>query len=198
MNGFRQIPVTMAESLGFRGDEAVPVAISACLLGEPVRYDGRDKSWSEAIACARENRAIRLVPLCPEVGCGLGVPREPMRLEGDPDCPRAMTITSRIDQTERLQAWSERCVAELVAGGVRGFLLKSRSPSCGVNRVPVHDSQGVPRPVGMGLFAGVCRRRFPGLPLVEGDPALDRTHLLTFLERVRSVGIPTGGEARSW
>jgi len=82
--------------------------------------------------------------VCPEVECGFPVPREAMRLVGDPAHPRLVTTRTNVDHTERMAAWAQRRVAELEREGLCGFVFKSNSPSSGMERVRVYDSNGVP------------------------------------------------------
>jgi uncharacterized protein YbbK (DUF523 family) len=132
------------------------VGISACLLGQAVRYDGAHK-LAPALVGALADR-VDWVPVCPEVGAGLGTPREPMSLVGE----RVLGNRSGADYTAPLAAFTAAELDRLTAVGLAGFVLKSRSPSCGV----------APQP---GLFARALRARFPGLPIAEetdlGDPA---------------------------
>ncbi|MBF0179214.1 MAG: DUF523 domain-containing protein [Magnetococcales bacterium] len=147
------------------------IGVSACLLGMPVRYDGGHKA--SAALMAIEGAGVSWMPICPEVECGLGIPREPMRLEAEPDALALRTVTTRLDHTHRLIAWCAWRLDGLERAGVAGFVFKSRSPSCGLAGVPVCDAQGHPVGEGAGLFARACGQRFPGLPLVEGDRVVD-------------------------
>lgn len=106
------------------------IAVSACLLGEPVRYDGQAK-FSAAV---RGGLALlaELVPLCPEVGAGMPVPREPVDLCGAADAPRLIGCLTGEDWTLRVQAWIDAALDRCAELGVSGFVLKARSPSCGV------------------------------------------------------------------
>lgn len=158
---------------------AIRIGISSCLLGMNVRYDGGHKAWPLAGPLAQAG--VRFIPLCPEAECGLGVPREPMRLEGEPACPVLKTLVSRVDQTHRVMDWSVKRLESLAGEGVRGFLLKSRSPSCGVSEVPIHDAHGGAKPQGMGIFARACQNRFPDLLLVEADKIADWQTAQAFL-----------------
>jgi uncharacterized protein YbbK (DUF523 family) len=149
------------------------IGVSSCLLGEKVRYDGADKRDPDLIDTL--GRLFTLVGVCPEVGCGLPVPREPMRLEGDPSSPRLITIESRIDLTGQLLNYCVHRVAELEREGICGFILKKNSPSCGLQMVQLYQG-GEPSGHGRGLFAAQLVRRFPLLPIAEeeilGDPVL--------------------------
>src|SRR5512133_670591 len=89
----------------------ITIGVSACLLGEHVRYDGghkHDRYITDVLG-----RYFSFVPVCPEVGCGLPIPRESMRLEGDPASPRLMTGKSRVDLTGQMSAFCEKKVKEL-------------------------------------------------------------------------------------
>jgi uncharacterized protein YbgA (DUF1722 family)/uncharacterized protein YbbK (DUF523 family) len=154
----------------------IRLGISTCLLGQQVRYDGGhqlDRFITETLG-----RYVEFVPVCPEVESGLGVPREPMRLVGDPAAPRLLTVRTRIDHTERLLAWAQTRVQELEAEDLCGFIFKSKSPSSGMERVKVYTDppSGSPVTKGVGLFARLFMEHFPLLPVEdEGrlhDPAL--------------------------
>ena len=174
------------------------IGISSCLLGEKVRYDGGHKldCWLTGILGPH----VVFVPVCPEMGAGLPVPRETMRLEGEPDAPRLVTTGSRVDLTERMLAFCRAGVVELEEEELCGFVFKKGSPSCGLFRVKAYR-RGRGRG-GRGLFARAVAEHFPNLPVEEegrlNDPAV-REH---FLERVfaycrwqefcRSDGSPDG------
>lgn len=162
-------------------DSRIRIGISSCLLGERVRYDGGHKRDSVLIHALGKHFA--LVPVCPEVGCGMPTPREAMRLEGDPADPRLIAIESRIDLTGRMRSYCLEKVAELEREGVCGFVCKENSPSCGSHQVQVYR-QGVATGKGRGLFAAQLLRRFPLLP-VEGEGSLaDPVLRENFIQRV--------------
>lgn len=109
---------------------SIKIGVSSCLLGEPVRYDGGHKH-DHYITDILGN-CFSLVPVCPEVGCGLPVPREAMRLEGDPEAPRLLTHQSRGDLTAPMLAFCAAKVKELEQEDLCGFIFKKNSPSCGL------------------------------------------------------------------
>ena len=85
-------------------EEKIKIGISACLLGQPVRYDGghqRDRYLIDTLG-----QYMEYVPVCPEVETGLGIPRETLRLVGDPESPRLLTTKTRIDHTDRMKQWA--------------------------------------------------------------------------------------------
>lgn len=146
------------------------IAVSACLLGEPVRYDGLLKTCP-AVTQELARRAD-LVPLCPETGAGMPVPREPVDLFGDAAAPRMRGVHTGEDWTGRVNAWIEAALDRCAAAGVAGFVLKARSPSCGVGTAALYAEPGAAPARADGLLAAAIGRRFPGLPLVE-DEGLD-------------------------
>jgi uncharacterized protein YbgA (DUF1722 family)/uncharacterized protein YbbK (DUF523 family) len=162
--------------------EKIRLGISACLLGEKVRYDGGHKR--DAFLADTLGRFVEYVPVCPEAECGLGVPREPMRLVGDPSAPRLVTVRTGVDHTDRMKAWAAERLDDLAKRDLCGFVFKSRSPSSGMERVKVYGLGGVPSKDGRGIFAAAFLARFPGLPAEEegrlGDPALREN----FVERI--------------
>lgn len=158
------------------------VGISTCLLGEPVRYDGQHKH--DRFLTDTLGRYIEWVPVCPEVECGLPTPREAMRLVGDPESPRLVTVRTDRDMTERMREFARKRVEELEREHLCGFVFKSGSPSSGMERVKVYDENGVPRKVGVGLFAREFMEHFPLLP-VEDDGRLHDPHLReNFIENI--------------
>jgi uncharacterized protein YbgA (DUF1722 family)/uncharacterized protein YbbK (DUF523 family) len=143
----------------------IRVGISSCLLGEPVRFDGghkRDPYLVETLGAFFE-----YVPVCPEYEAGLGVPREAMRLVGDPAAPRLVTQKTGIDLTARMERWIAGRLRGLAAGDLCGFIFKSGSPSSGMERVKVYDEKGNSRKSGSGLFARAFMERFPLVPVED-------------------------------
>jgi len=145
--------------------DRVRIAVSACLLGENVRYDGGHKYDSYV---AEELAAhCELVPLCPEMEAGMGVPREPVHLVGDPAAPRMIGNQSGEDWTVRVGALVRERVTQLGAMRIAGCVLKSRSPSCGIDGVDVAAEDGRLEPIGRGLLAAQLRRQLPSLPVEQ-------------------------------
>jgi uncharacterized protein YbgA (DUF1722 family)/uncharacterized protein YbbK (DUF523 family) len=161
----------------------IRMGISACLLGQNVRYDGGhrlDGYLRDALG-----RFVDWVPVCPETECGLGVPREPMRLVDDGGNLRLVTRQTGIDHTGRMLAWSKKRVPELAKLDLCGFVFKSKSPSSGMAGVKVYPpGGGPPKKNGTGLFAAEIMRAFPLMP-VEDDGRLNDAGLReNFIERV--------------
>jgi uncharacterized protein YbbK (DUF523 family) len=158
------------------------VGISACLLGEEVRYDGGHKRAQFLIDAL--GPSVQWVPICPEVEAGFGTPREPIHLTRVDGIVRLVTVTTARDVTPPMEDFIRRRIAELRLEGLSGYILKSNSPSCGLERVAIFDRQGSVTEPGRGLFAEALVRAFPGLP-VEEEGRLSDPHLLeAFVERV--------------
>lgn len=159
----------------------IRIGISSCLLGQKVRYDGGHKH-NEYIT-ETLGRIFEFVPFCPEVAIGMGVPRPPIRLvkTGGGVQARGVDDPSR-DVTARLMAYAETVAPKL--RGVSGYILKSRSPSCGLERVAVHDPRG--RPVGLasGVYAGRLLALLPALPFEDEERLMDPRLRKNFIERV--------------
>lgn len=160
----------------------IKLGISSCLLGEKTRYDGGHK-WERWLT-ATWGPYLKFVPVCPEAECGLGVPREPMRLVGDPGAPRLLTVETRQEHTEQLLRWTEKRLAELEQEDLWGFIFKSGSPSCGPAGVNVYDARGVPGKRGAGLFAAGFRTRFPLLPVADEGHLADPRLRNNFISRL--------------
>ncbi len=162
--------------------EKIRLGISACLLGENVRYDGGhalDRFLRDTLGTY-----IQYVPVCPEVECGFGVPRETLRLVGDPKRPRLVTGRTGIDHTARMEAWAGKRAAELDREDLSGFIFKSGSPSSGMERVKVYDDRGVPRKIGVGLFARIFMEHFPLTPVEEDGRLHDPILRENFIDRI--------------
>lgn len=160
----------------------IRLGISACLLGEKVRYDGGhklDHYLKETLG-----RYVEWVPVCPEVDMGLTVPREPMRLVGDPVSPRLVTLRTGVDYTDRMVRWAEEQMQELSLIDLQGFIFKSRSPSSGMKGVKVYGKSGVPSGTGIGIFAREFMSRFPLLPVEDDGRLQDPSIRENFIERL--------------
>lgn len=160
----------------------IKLGISTCLLGENVRYNGSHKL--DHFLVDTLGRYVTYVPVCPEVECGLGVPRESMRLVGEPAKPRLVTTTTKIDKTDQMLAWAARKLDVLAGEELCGFIFKSDSPSSGMERVKVYNVKGVPVRTGIGLFARAFMERFPLLPVEEEGRLHDLALRENFIESI--------------
>jgi uncharacterized protein YbgA (DUF1722 family)/uncharacterized protein YbbK (DUF523 family) len=162
--------------------QKIKLGISTCLLGENVRYDGGHKL--DRFLTDTLGQYVEYLPVCPELECGLGVPRESMHLEGDPAFPRLVTIRTKQDLTDRMVRWAERRVSELEKEDLCGFIFKSDSPSSGMERIKVYTDKGMPVKKGVGIFAGIFMNHFPLLPVEDEGRLQDPEIRENFIERI--------------
>lgn len=148
----------------------IPVGISQCAMGDPVRFNGGHKH--SKVCTGLLSQCFEYVPLCPEVAIGMGVPRKPIHLlvekgSAPVDAVRVVGVEdSDVDVTEPLRDYADSVVPELAR--VRGYIFMQNSPSCGLYGVRRYldnghsiDSEGV------GLFARRLQQHFPHLPMEE-------------------------------
>jgi len=162
--------------------EKIKLGISTCLLGENVRYDGGHKL--DRFLTDTLGQYVEYVPVCPEVECGLGVPRESMHLEGNPDSPRLVTTRTKQDMTERMVRWAQKRVVELEKEDLCGFIFKNDSPSSGMEGIRVYNKKGLPVKKGVGIFARIFMDRFPLLPVEDEGHLHDPELRENFIERI--------------
>jgi len=160
----------------------IRLGISTCLLGQKVRYDGGHKL--DRFLTDTLGQYVEYVPVCPEVECGFGIPREAFRLVGDPESPRFVTSRTHQDYTERMMQWAERRVIELEEEGLCGFIFKSNSPSSGMERVKVYGEKGMPVKKGRGIFARIFIEYFPLVPVEDEGRLHDPRLRENFVERI--------------
>ncbi len=162
--------------------EKIRVGVSSCLLGNPVRYDGghkHDRYITDILGSYFD-----FLPLCPEVECGLPIPRETMRLTGDIENPKLVTTRTGIDHTEQMQRFCNNKIEELETEDLCGFIFKKDSPSSGLYRVKVYGPSGQAQKSGRGLFAAAFVKGFPHIPVEEEGRLHDAPLRENFIERV--------------
>jgi uncharacterized protein YbgA (DUF1722 family)/uncharacterized protein YbbK (DUF523 family) len=178
------------------------IGISACLLGQEVRFDGshkRDRFLTEAFADYAE-----WVSVCPELEMGLGVPRPTLRLEKDGDQTRLIMPKTGEDYSEQMATFAEERVDRLTALKLDGYVLKSRSPSCGMERVKIYPhagSSGSFASKGVGHFAAVLMKCLPNLPVEEEgrmhDPPLRENFVSRLFAYQRWQALVANGVTRA-
>ncbi len=180
-------------------DERIRIGISTCLLGEQVRYDGghkRDRFLTDVLG-----GYVDWVSVCPELEVGMGVPREAVRLVGSASKPRMVGIDSGEDWTGRMESYASKRVAQLGKLDLCGYILKSKSPSCGMERVKIYSGKGAPSKNGVGIFAEAWIRGHPLIPVEEegrlNDPVLRENFIVRVfayhrLRRLMSGRFTTG------
>jgi uncharacterized protein YbgA (DUF1722 family)/uncharacterized protein YbbK (DUF523 family) len=163
-------------------DRAIRIGISSCLLGEAVRFDGGHKR--DPFLTDTFGRFVEWVPICPEVECGLGTPREAMRLVRREKDVRLLTVKTAVDLTDGMESYARQRLTQLASEDLCGYVLKKDSPSCGLERVKIYDAHSVPTRSGRGVFATGLVERFPDLPVEEEGRLSDPRLRENFVERV--------------
>lgn len=158
------------------------IGVSACLLGEPVRFNGGHAKDRFVVTCVAQ--LAELVPVCPELEAGMGAPRDPVRLRRADGLVQLVNPKSGEDWTSHMARYAESKARELQALDLSGFIFKKDSPSCGMERVKVYDENGVPSKNGRGLFAAVLIESNPLLPVEEEGRLNDYRLRENFFERV--------------
>jgi uncharacterized protein YbgA (DUF1722 family)/uncharacterized protein YbbK (DUF523 family) len=162
--------------------EKIKLGISTCLLGKNVRYDGGHKL--DRFLKDTLGQYVEYVPVCPEVECGLPIPREAMHLEGDPKSPRLVTTHTKQDMTDRMVRWANKRVLKLEKEDLCGFIFKSNSPSSGMERIRVYNDKGTPVKKGVGIFARIFMDHFPLLPVEDEGRLHDPEIRENLMERI--------------
>jgi len=160
----------------------IKIGISSCLLGNNVRYDGghsHDRFLTETLG-----RFTQYIPVCPEVECGMAIPREAVRLVGDPDHPSLVTRKTGIDKTLQMQDWIKIKLEILEQENLCGFIFKAKSPSSGLYRIKVYQADGSVKHTGSGLFAWAFTKRFPRIPVEEDGRLNDPKLRENFIESI--------------
>ena len=163
------------------------VGISSCLLGQTVRYDGGHKRAPSLLE--KLDSLVEWIPVCPEIDIGLGVPRPPIDLYATGSGVRLVMPATGRDLSEQMRTYARDKVARLQALGISGYILKAKSPSCGLGSARVlDDEEDVLHRSGTGLFAEVLKAQLPNLPMEEETALADPAVLDAFLSRVLQYG----------
>lgn len=172
------------------------IGISACLLGQEVRYNGGHKR--DAFLTDTFGRYVEWVAVCPEVEVGMGTPRPPIRLERRGEEIRLVRPSTGEDYTDAMRSWGQRRVAALIGMDLDGYVLKKDSPSCGMERVKVYSEAGAPSKDGRGLFAEALMAHLPDLPVEEEGRLNDPLLRENFIARVFVHHRWREGETEGW
>ncbi|NIM19137.1 MAG: DUF1722 domain-containing protein [Candidatus Latescibacteria bacterium] len=163
-------------------ESRIRIGISSCLLGQKVRFDAghkHDRFITDVLGPYFE-----FVPVCPELEVGMGVPRESVKLQGNPEAPLMVGNKSGKDWTARMNRYADRRVRRRDMTDFSGYILKKDSPSCGMERVKVYGESGMPERRGRGLFAAALMRQHPLLPVEEEGRLNDFKIRENFIVRV--------------
>ena len=139
------------------------IGVSQCLLGDAVRYDGQSKPCAEV---RKLGALFELIPICPEVEAGLTTPRPPVQLTGNIEQPRLVGRDDpNIDITDLMHDYCLKKIPDL--NELDGIILKSRSPSCGLNSTPFFIDGDCITETSSGVFAQAVQAAYPNLPMIE-------------------------------
>ena len=140
------------------------IVVSKCLEFDTCRYNGL--SINDSVVRSLKDY-VEFFPVCPEVEIGLGTPRDPIRLINKNNQIKLVQPTTKKDLTKKMQNFSNKFLEKLAS--VDGFILKNRSPSCGVFGIKVYDDIEKPsvKFKDKGLFAKSIFHYFPNFPIEE-------------------------------
>ncbi|WP_138438932.1 YbgA family protein [Marinobacter alexandrii] len=159
----------------------IPVGISTCLLGKEVRHDGGHKHSRYCTQVLSKHFEFRSI--CPELEAGLGVPRPAIHLREYPEGMRIIETRGQADHTEAMDGFIDAVIPTLA--NLRGYILMAKSPSCGMERIKVHNENGqVTRRDGRGMFAEALLQAYPLMPVEEEGRLNDNMIRENFIERV--------------
>lgn len=154
-----------------------PVGVSACVIGEKVRFDSGHKRSQFVVKDLGDY--CEFVPVCPEVAIGLPVPRPTIRLlDTEGDIRLVETKDPEQDHTAKMLAFSDRKAEELSRKPLRGYIVCAKSPTCGMERVKVYRENGyvAAEKIGVGMYTKALMEKMPWLPIEEdgrlNDPVL--------------------------
>lgn len=160
-------------------------AISACLQGQPVRYDGTDKLLETTSTIL--SKYLQLISICPEVGAGLGTPRPPVQIVKTRQGVSALVkVLGRDDKTLDVTAALDHFRHQSLhqyRSTLSGYILKSRSPSCGLGTTPLFNQDGSQSGIGSGVQADYFRRQLPWLVMVDEASLADARGCEDFIVR---------------
>lgn len=157
------------------------IAISACLLGHKVRYDGEHQA--NEIIIQQLAGHFNIIPVCPEVEIGLGVPREKIELHQQQD-GNVRLLTCRqpvIDLSRQMLAYAHDFLKKQA---ISGIILKDKSPSCGVANCKQYERSGKLRRDGTGIFAARIMQLNPELPMLQSNVVVQPCDLDSFMQQV--------------
>ncbi len=163
--------------------EKMKIGISSCLLGNEVRYNGNHASDPFVINTFAPY--VDFIEVCPEVECGMPIPRETIDLYGEIDNPRLISNGAKIDFTMQMQKWVQKRLKELAHENLYAYIFKKNSPSCGLYDIRVYpDSEKSPLKAGVGMFSRAFLEHFPTIPAEDEERLHDPDSREHFIEKI--------------
>ncbi len=184
------------ETLNSNSTNKLNIGVSSCLLGHAVRYDGEHK-YHEIMATTL-GQTFNLIPFCPEVAVGMGIPRPPIHLVDfntglnryQDDLHAVDKADIVVDYTQQLQTQGNKYLVENPF--ICGYIFQEKSPSCGIDTVKVHNKEGVLiNSHGTGIFAAVILQALPELPVIEATDLKNTKAVEEFAQLVKSYAKKT-------
>ena len=160
--------------------DKIKIAVSSCLLGEAVRYDGTDKHI-EYITQQLATK-YKLISICPEMAVGMGVPRPPIHLVDNGEQIQVLGIDNpENNMTKPLLNLAKNILKQ--QPDICGYIFKKNSPSCGIKNVKVM-MKGKYERRGQGIYAGEIMRALPLLPVIDEEELSNHQLMKLFLQEV--------------
>jgi uncharacterized protein YbgA (DUF1722 family)/uncharacterized protein YbbK (DUF523 family) len=167
------------------------VVVSRCLGFEKCRYDGQ---MDKCHLVEDLKSFVDIITVCPEVQIGLVTPREAIRLIRESDGAQIRLLQHKTERelSKEMTEFSEEFISNLPK--VDGFILKSRSPSCGIKEVKIYKGteKGSASVKGTGLFGGLVIQKFTNLPVEDEGRVKNyniRQHFLTKLYLMKNFRV---------
>jgi len=160
----------------------IPLGVSQCLLGEPVRFDGGHKR--NAFLLEVLSKYVEFQPVCPEVAIGLGIPRKPIRLIVTDGQDRIRSVENPdLDVTDGLYREAEKAAEQMP--DICGYVFMQKSPSCGVFGLKRYGSNGYSIDSrGRGAYAKRFMELMPLIPVEEAGRLVDAGLRENFIARI--------------
>ena len=166
-------------------EKKIKIGVSSCLLGEKVRWNG-DHKKDHYVSGVLANY-FEYVSICPEIEVGMGVPRETVALYGNPEKSQMISKKTQVDWTSPMKNYIKNCLKSLAHDDLCGYIFKSKSPSCGLGRIPVYSEFGSNKVRhGSGIFAQAFTKAFPLIPTEDEGRLNDPKIRDNFIVRVFS------------
>jgi len=161
----------------------IKIGVSSCLLGEEVRWNGGHKK--DRYVQGVLDKYFDYVPICPEVDVGMGTPRETVALYGTLESHKMISKKSQTDWTEKMINYMNGRISEIGKIDLCGYIFKSKSPSCGIGRVPIYSEFGSSKVRhGPGMFASAFIKTLPLIPVEDEGRLHDPVIRENFIVRV--------------
>lgn len=164
-------------------ENKIKIGVSSCLIGEKVRWNGDHKQnrYVKDTLC----KFFEYTPVCPEVEVGMGTPRETVALYGTLENPKMLSRKTQTDWTQKMNRYTKNRIKDLSKDDLCGYIFKSKSPSCGLGRIPVYDENDRSKARhGAGIFADAFIKANPFIPTEDEGRLRDPKIRENFIVRV--------------